>query len=74
MRKNMEMQAMGDHGEAIGLDFGTTNSPVALLDGDSRVRLASSPSGGVDVASFRSVLYSEQLKLHGAPKHIRFQK
>ena len=42
---------------AIGLDFGTTNSSMALATGDSRVQLASFPTRTVDTLSFRSVLY-----------------
>ena len=46
----------------IGIDFGTTNSSVALADGDSPVRLATFPSCGAETPSFRSVLYFEQSK------------
>src|SRR5579863_3147345 len=70
MRNNVEMPAMGNHAEPIGLDFGTTNSSVALVDGDSRVQLASFPWGGADVSSFRSVLYFEQLKSSGGATHL----
>ena len=47
---------------AVGFDFGTTNSSVAIVDGDARVRLASFPSLGTETPSFRSVLYFEQYK------------
>src|SRR5580693_916969 len=47
---------------AIGFDFGTTNSSVALLNEESEVRLASFSSLGTEVESFRSVLYLEQFK------------
>ncbi len=56
---------------AIGLDFGTTNSSVALATGDSRVQLASFPTRTVDTLSFRSVLYLEQMKKVGGPQRMR---
>lgn len=46
--------------DAVGFDFGTTNSSVALLNERSEVELASFPSLGTQVESFRSVLYLEQ--------------
>src|SRR5665213_3158275 len=48
--------------DAVGFDFGTTNSSVALVNGESGVRLASFPSLGAQVESFRSVLYLEQFR------------
>ena len=53
--------------EVVGIDFGTTNSSVALADGGPEVRLAAFPSAGGETPSFRSVLYFEQLKT-GATK------
>jgi hypothetical chaperone protein len=53
---------------AVGIDFGTTNSSVALVAGNAQVQLASFTSGGAETYSFRSVLYLEQLKLAGGPK------
>jgi len=47
---------------AVGFDFGTTNSSVALATGDSQVRLASFPSGGAEIFSFRSILDFEQYR------------
>jgi len=49
------------HRSAIGIDFGTTNSSLALATGDS-VQLVNFPSGGGSTESFRSVLYLEQHK------------
>jgi hypothetical chaperone protein len=46
----------------VGIDFGTTNSSVALIEGDAPVRLARFPFLGVESESFRSVLYFEQFK------------
>lgn len=46
----------------VGIDFGTTNSSVALLAGDASVQLATFPFLGMQTPSFRSVLYFEQFK------------
>ncbi len=54
--------------DAIGFDFGTTNSSVALVDGTSPVRLATFLSLGALTQSFRSVLYFEQAKTTAGPK------
>ena len=56
--------------DAVGFDFGTTNSAVAIATGDSRVRLASYSTDGAEIAPFRSVLYFEQGKSVGAAKRI----
>ena len=45
-----------------GIDFGTTNSSVALATGNSRVELASFTFSGTETLSSRSVLYFEQIK------------
>ncbi|NYF80522.1 Hsp70 family protein [Granulicella arctica] len=50
---------------SIGIDFGTTNSSVALTRGDGTVDLVSFPSATGLTPSFRSVLYLEQLKQAG---------
>lgn len=47
---------------AVGIDFGTTNSSVALLTGDSGLQLTSFAFRGIPTESYRSVLYFEQLK------------
>jgi hypothetical chaperone protein len=46
---------------AVGIDFGTTNSSIALVTSDSRVQLASFPTRNGDTPSYRSVLYLEQI-------------
>jgi len=56
--------------DAVGIDFGTTNSAVALATGNAQVQLASFPSGGAETWSFRSVLYLEQFKAAGGPKRV----
>lgn len=43
----------------IGIDFGTTNSAVAIADGKGAVRLAQLPVPGGDATTWRSVLYFE---------------
>ena len=45
-----------------GIDFGTTNSSVALVTGEARVELASFMFAGSETLSSRSVLYFEQAK------------
>ena len=67
------MQNPGTPLDAIGLDFGTTNSSVALVTRDApthggEVRLASFPSLAGETQSFRSVLYLEQVKTAAGPK------
>lgn len=47
---------------AIGIDFGTTNSSVALADQASGVALATFPFGGEITDAYRSLLYLEQIK------------
>src|ERR1700723_1403987 len=52
-------------GPSIGIDFGTTNSSVALAHADGRVELVSFPSKLTSTESFRSVLYLVQHKHAG---------
>ncbi|HVT97412.1 MAG TPA: Hsp70 family protein [Acidobacteriaceae bacterium] len=51
-----------------GIDFGTTNSSVALVMGESRVELASFTFAGAETLSSRSVLYFEQVASAGGMK------
>jgi hypothetical chaperone protein len=62
------MQTTKDSLGAVGFDFGTTNSSVALLEAAGEVRLASFPSFGAEVNSFRSVLYLEQYRTGNGPR------
>ncbi len=50
---------------SLGIDFGTTNSSVALAHADGRVELVNFPTAAGFTESFRSVLYLEQAKAAG---------
>jgi hypothetical chaperone protein len=52
-------------GPALGIDFGTTNSSIALARANGTVELVSFPTATVMTESFRSVLYLEQRKQTG---------
>jgi hypothetical chaperone protein len=56
------MRASDPHAAHIGIDFGTTNSSVALVTPGAAVELASFSFLGAQIPSFRSVLYIEQTK------------
>ena len=58
---------------AIGVDFGTTNSAVAVVEADGQVRLARFPSRTGDKSTFRSILYfhREEDIDNGAPTLAR---
>ena len=62
-----------DSMSAIGIDFGTTNSSVALATGGERVELVTFPSSSARTASFRSVLYLEQVKSPHGVKRVHAQ-
>jgi len=53
---------------AVGIDFGTTNSSVAMVGADAKVELASFTFLGTETLSFRSVLYFEQTQAPGGMK------
>jgi hypothetical chaperone protein len=50
---------------SLGIDFGTTNSSIALTGADGAVELVSFPTAAGTTESFRSVLYLEQRKHAG---------
>lgn len=50
---------------AIGIDFGTTNSSIARVNDQGEVDLAHFPYMGEMTASYRSLLYLEQMKERG---------
>lgn len=62
------MQKLKESLDFVGIDFGTTNSSVALIEGDAPVQLARFPFLGAQTESFRSVLYFEQFK---APSGVK---
>jgi hypothetical chaperone protein len=50
---------------AIGIDFGTTNSSIALARPNGHVELVSFPTSHAPTQSFRSVIYLQHLKQAG---------
>ncbi|HUZ94794.1 MAG TPA: Hsp70 family protein [Edaphobacter sp.] len=50
---------------SIGIDFGTTNSCIALATPEGSVELVSFPTETASIESFRSILYLEQHKNAG---------
>jgi hypothetical chaperone protein len=52
-------------GPSIGIDFGTTNSSIALVRANGPIELVSFPTATGTTESFRSVLYLEQRKQAG---------
>ena len=52
-------------GPSIGIDFGTTNSSIALARADDSIELVSFPTTTGTTESFRSVLYLEQRREAG---------
>lgn len=57
-------------GPCLGIDFGTTNSSIAVARDGGAVELVSFPTASAATESFRSVLYLEQQK-HGARTQIK---
>lgn len=53
---------------SVGIDFGTTNSSVAIADERSNVTLIRFPAATSETVSFRSVLYFEQFKTAAGAK------
>src|ERR1700749_1824761 len=50
---------------SVGIDFGTTNSSIALARANGSVELVSFPTATASTESFRSVLYLEQRRESG---------
>ena len=50
---------------AIGIDFGTTNSSIAVVNRSGEIELARFSDMGAATASYRSLLYLEQMKEDG---------
>jgi hypothetical chaperone protein len=55
---------------SIGIDFGTTNSSIAVAQPDGAVELVSFPTASATTESFRSLLYLEQHR-HAAHTQIK---
>jgi hypothetical chaperone protein len=56
------MPGAKNHRDSIGIDFGTTNSSIALANGNAAVLFASFQFRGAETSAYRSVLYLEQFK------------
>src|SRR5215208_2009257 len=62
----------------IGLDFGTTNSAIAVADNDRQATLATFADGSATTTSFRSILYfpakdrssPQKIETHAGPEAI----
>ena len=52
----------------IGVDFGTTNSSIAVARADGQVEMATFPHAGSVVESYRSLLYLDQVKERGVSR------
>ena len=65
---------MGSGGQEkffFGIDFGTTNSAVAMLEPGGGLQLARFSFRGVEIPSCRSVLYFEQSKSANGQRRVR---
>jgi hypothetical chaperone protein len=49
----------------VGVDFGTTNSAVAIAEEDGSVRTVRFPAGNDSTESFRSLIYFERVRENG---------
>jgi hypothetical chaperone protein len=58
--REWSVQQIRRQSPVVGIDFGTTNSSVALAMEDATVQLASFSIFGQETSSFRSVVYLEQ--------------
>lgn len=68
MRNNGGMHPGTKQVDAVGIDFGTTNSAVALATGNEPVRFAKFSFAGEELMSSRSVLYFESSPSTGGLK------
>ena len=64
------MQQSRSHLPVVGIDFGTTNSSVALATPDAGLQLASFSAFGDNTSSFRSVIYLEQVKTETGARRV----
>ncbi len=63
MRKSRPVQ------KCVGIDFGTTNSAIAVANSDASIEMARFPLNDQLTENFRSVLYFEQVR-EGLRKHV----
>jgi len=50
----------------VGIDVGTTNSAIAIVNGSRRVQLTHFAVNGQPIEPYRSLLYLEQVRERGA--------
>jgi len=55
---------------AVGIDFGTTNSSLAVLEPGREVEIASFPFAGKTTPSYRSVIYLEQTRSNSGTRRM----
>lgn len=60
------MATPSSNNRALGIDFGTTNSALAIVDGDGEPQLAHFANGSDTTDTFRSILYFEPWASRGA--------
>ena len=70
MRNNQEMGSDGQGQVFFGIDFGTTNSAVAMLMPGKEIQLARFSFRGEEIPSCRSVLYFEQWKTANGQRRV----
>lgn len=70
LRNNEEMGYEEQRKISFGIDFGTTNSAVAMLRPDGEVRLVRFSFRGEEMSSCRSVLYFEQSKAPNGQRRV----
>jgi hypothetical chaperone protein len=64
------MRSAGQGKVFFGIDFGTTNSAVAMLDPGKELRLVRFPFRGEEVPACRSVLYFEQARTANGQRRV----
>lgn len=70
MRNNQKMGLDGQPQVFFGIDFGTTNSAVAMLIPGKEIQLARFSFRGEEIPSCRSVLYFEQWKTLNGQRRV----
>lgn len=70
LRNNGEMGSGGRQQASFGIDFGTTNSAVAMVQPGGEVQLARFAFRGEEISSCRSVLYFEQSKSANGQRRV----